>query len=299
MNKTAILIDSTFIIEEEYVKANNIYIAPLTINFENTTFKEIGDLEAITTEVFTKIDKEKVIPKTSQPSVQEFLDLYNQIIKDGYTNILAFHLTSKLSGTYQGSVNAANTIKEQNSEIVINVFDTLNVAVSSIVLKEIINELNIIGEISNERINKYLTYYSKSCKILLSVDNLEYLALGGRIKPAVAAIGNLFGIKPLLQIKEGEILEFAKVRSQKKAFKRMIEEFENDVLKNQTETYLIGATHVLDEKSAKKLLTLMIKILEKNDIKYEKAIFAPLSPVIGNHTGPNSIGIAWIKKSNV
>lgn len=293
MKKIGILIDSTFIIEQSYIKKNNLYVIPLIINFKDTSFKNVGDVDKLTSKIFEKVQKDKEIPKTSQPSTQEFLDVYNDMIKAGYEKILAFHLTKNLSGTYQGSVSAANIIKDENENIDISVYDTLNVGISSIAVKEIITEINKEGDITDDKIQNILNYYSDNCKILLSVDTLEYLSLGGRIKPSVAALGNLFGISPILQIKKGEILEFAKVRTQKKAYQRILDEFEKDITNNENKKFIIACTHVLNEKNSQKMRHLMIKILKKKNVKYEDSTFASLSPVLGIHTGPGAIGISW------
>lgn len=294
--KTAILLDSTFAIDESFKNESSIYMVPLTINFENATFKDKGDIKKLIENIFEKIKEEKVLPTTSQPSPGEFIDVYNKIINDGYERILAFHISSKLSGTTQGSRAAANMVMEENENVNIEVYDSLNVTISSLAIREIKNQLKYNSELSSEKVNEILTYYSKNTRALLSVESLEFLAIGGRISASVAALGNIFGIKPLLEVKEGEILEYAKARSQKKAYQKMIETFEEDILKDKDAIYEISVLDVLDEKAAKKIYGMMKKILEKNDIKYEKGYFTTLGPVIANHTGPGSVGISWSKK---
>ncbi len=297
--KTAILIDSTFAKSDKQINDNSLYIIPLTINFENTTYTDKGDIDKLIEEIFNKIKEEKTLPTTSQPATGEFVDVYNSIVKDGYNRIIAFHISSKLSGTVQGSLTAAKMVMEENENIQIDVFDSLNVCISSIAIKEIAKELKYVNDLSNKKIQEILEYYSKNTKTLLSVDTLEYLAIGGRISSSVAAIGNLFGIKPLLEVKEGEILEFSKARSQKKAYQKMLETFEEDILSDKKAIYQISVLDALNKKSAKKLYLMMIKILEKNKIEYEEGYLSTLSPVIANHTGPGSVGISWSKKYEI
>lgn len=298
MKKTAILIDSTFLMEREYIKENNIYTIPLNVNFHNATFKDGVDKENLLEEIFTKINKDKEIPKTSQPAVQDFLNIYENIKADGYERIISFYMTSKLSGTYQGAVNAANIYMEENKGIEIESYDSLNVSISTIAVKDIINYYNITGHISKETIEEKLEYYKENTKVLLVVDSLEYLALGGRISSSVAAIGNLFGIKPLLEIKDGEILEYSKVRSEKKAYKKILEVFEEEVLKNKDKIFMIGSCHVLEYKKSKKMLNNMKKILENHQVKYEESFLDSLGAVIATHLGPKSIGIGWSIKND-
>lgn len=296
MKKTAILIDSTFTAAQNFLDRKDIFIVPLTINFENVSFTEQGDLNNIMEEIIDKVDREKVIPKTSQPSAQDFIDCYEEMIAAGYERIYAFHISGKLSGTVQGSLVAAEMVKDKHEKIEIEVFDTVNASVVAVLaVMEVAKYIDQEKELQRNQIEEILTYYHEGAVTLLAVDNLDYLALGGRIKPAIAALGNLFGVKPLLQIKDGEILEFTKVRTNKKAYKKMLELFEEDIKMNPGAEYYYGVTHVVAEKQARKLLTAMEHLI---GARGEVSELLPLSPVIGNHTGPGAIAIFYIKKKN-
>ncbi len=293
MKKIALLIDSTFIISETYLKQNNIFVIPLSVNFSNVTFIENKSEESLLDDVFKKIKEDKKIPKTSQPSTEEYLQMYQKIKDAGYDEVIGLYISSNLSGTYQGAINAQKIFEEENPEFKIRNFDSLNVVLSIFALKDIVNHLNENEEITDEYILNKLKFYEENAMILLSVDTLQYLALGGRISPSIAALGNLFDIKPLLKIESGKILEHSKVRSSKKAFKKMLEVFEEDVRNNKNKTFYIGVAHLMDKKMAEKLESQMKKILKSNKVKYEEGFYGELGSVIAVHVGPKTVGIGW------
>lgn len=289
MKKTAFLVDSTIVLSEDLRKREDIFVVPLSISFEAVSFKEIGDMMELTHEVTARIDKEKKIPKTSQPSVQDFIDVYEKIISGGYERIIGLHISSVLSGTIQGSQNAANIVKEEHPEIEIELYDTLLTSTPALFsLTDIIEEFDAGNELTSREIEEIVEHYRDSIEVLFLVDNLDYLSYGGRIKPAVAAIGNLFGVKPILQLKDGAIIEYDRVRSQKKAFELMIDKFRDK--REGDETMRFAVVHMLAEKNAWKLLNVLNKISGEKRSEFD---IIPLSPVIGNHTGPGTVGMMF------
>lgn len=291
--KTAILIDSTIVMTQEDKEKYNIFTVPLSINFNNVSYKESGDLKTMTEEILSKIEKDKVIPKTSQPSAVDFLDKYKEIKEKGFERVISLHISGKLSGTHQGSKVAADMFMEEN-EITIDVFDTINAAQCSVfVILDILKKINKNNEISNFQIQEIIDFYSTNSNALFMVDTLDYLSYGGRINSSVAALGNLFGIKPILQLKKGEIIEYSKARSQKKALKKIIEDLEKIIEENPTKKYYFSATHVLNEKDCNKLYNHFEKKLGARGEGYKPL---SLSPVIGIHTGPGSVGVLLVEQ---
>ncbi len=293
MKRIALLIDSTFIVSDKYLKQNNIFVIPLSVNFSDITFIENKSEKSLLDDIIKKIKKDKTIPKTSQPSTEEYIQTYKKIKDAGYDEVIGLYISSNLSGTYQGAINAQKIFEEENPEFTIRNFDSLNVVLSIFALKDIVDYINENEEITDEYILKKLKFYEENAMVLLSVDTLQYLALGGRISPSIAALGNLFDIKPLLKIESGKILEYSKVRSSKKAFKKMLEAFEEDVKNNSDKTFYIGVAHLVDEKMAEKLKSQMKKILKINKVNYEEGFFGELGSVIAVHVGPKTVGIGW------
>lgn len=296
--KTAILIDSTFYMYEEQIKEYGFYVVPILVNFETTSYKEVPYNFNQSKEIFDRIKNEKTIPKTSQPSATGYFEQFDKIKADGYERVIVLTISSKLSGTIQGATVAADMYMEETGGLQIETYDSVNVAQpAAIAAMEIARQLKEDGDISSEDVRNILDFYSKNAKIYLMVDTLDFLAFGGRISNTIAAVGNIFGVKPILQVKEGEIVEYAKVRSTKKAYKTILEEFNNTL--NPNEEYYLLATHTQSEKEAKKLL----KVAYANHTNCENIIDTfPLGPVVGIHVGPGAVAIGWspkYKKSEV
>lgn len=292
MQKIGILVDSTITFDEQYIKDNNIYIVPLYLNFDNASFQEKGDINKLTEEIVSRIRTNKEIPKTSQPSAQDFLNKYEEMIEDGCEKIFAFHLSSKLSGTMQGSKIAADMIMEKNPKIEINVFDTLATSyIASYMIIDVIDQIKHGLQITKKEVQNIIDYYIDNTKAIFCVDNLDFLSYGGRISSKMAAVGNLFGIKPILALQNGEIVEFDKVRSQKKAYKRLLDEFYKEVDNLGAKEIQFSVIHVLNEKDAYKIAQMMEK---KSGKKADTITY--LSTVISNHVGPGTIAIVYCPK---
>ncbi len=290
--KTAILLDSSFYMEESFIKEHGFYFVPLYVNFEDTSYKEKPLKKEQIKEVFERVKNEKSLPKTSQPSAQDFMDKFDEIKKDGYDRIIVLTISGKLSGTVQGATVAANMYLEEIGGIEIDVFDSINVAQpGAIAAIEIAKHVEENPEISNEEIQDILEFYSKNARIYLMVDTLDFLAYGGRISNTIAAIGNIFGIKPVLQVKEGEILEFAKARSLKKAYNTILEELLNST--TEEDDIFLLATHTEAEKEARKLLKVAVGKRPNSEQLFD---VLSLGAVVGIHVGPGALAIGWSPK---
>lgn len=290
--KTGILLDSSFYMEESIFERYGFYYVSLMVNFEDTTYKEVSNKKEQIKEVFERVKTEKTLPKTSQPSAQDFMDKFEIMKNDGYDRIIVLTLSGKLSGTVQGATVAASMYKEEVGGVEIDVFDTVNVAqLASLTAIEVAKAVNEDALISNEEIQKIVNHYSENSRIYLMVDTLDFLAYGGRISNTIAAIGNIFGVKPILEINEGEIREFTKTRSTKKAYAAILNELEKTFAEDE-EFYLL-ATHTESEKEAKKILKLA-KSARPSSIQPFDVM--SLGSVIGIHVGPGTVAIGWAPK---
>ncbi len=291
--KTAVLIDSTFYMEEELIEKYGFYIIPLYINFENISYREVHKDGSQSKEIFERIKQEKNLPKTSQPAAQDFLDKFSEIEQDGYDRVIVLTISSKLSGTVQGATIAAKMYNEEVGNLQIDVFDSNSVAqLASLTAIEIAEQIKVDPEISIEKITDIIEFYSKNSQIYLMVETLDFLAYGGRISGAIAALGNIFGIKPILEIREGEILEFTKVRSTKKGYKVIMEQVAKTI-ENLDEEHTVLYTHVQADKDAKKLFKVVKEQFSNADDSFGNF---QLGPVIGIHVGPGAVAIGWCPK---
>lgn len=277
--KTAVLTDSTAYIPDHLIEEKNIYVAPLSVTFGQDTYREFYDIT--TEEFYEKVKAEKDLPKTSQPSVSEFTTKY-EIAKE-HNAVISVHLSSGISGTYQAAVSAGSMIEGVDvypfdSEISalaqgFYVLRAADLAAEGKTPEEILQELRTM----KENMNAYFM-----------VDDLSHLARGGRLTGAQAMIGSLLQVKPLLYFKDKQIVPFEKIRTSKKAFKRM-----ENLLKetaDDAEEVKAAIIHAQREDTAKRWRD---ELSEKYpNVEFEISYFGP---VIGTHLGEGAIGITWYK----
>lgn len=278
--KTAVLTDSTAYIPDHLIEEKNIYVAPLSVTFGQDTYREFYDIT--TEEFYEKVKAEKDLPKTSQPSVSEFTTKYEEIAKE-HDAAISVHLSSGISGTYQAAVSAGSMIEGVDvypfdSEISalaqgFYVLRAADLAAEGKTPEEILQELRTM----KENMNAYFM-----------VDDLSHLARGGRLTGAQAMIGSLLQVKPLLYFKDKQIVPFEKIRTSKKAFKRM-----ENLLKetaDDAEEVKAAIIHAQREDTAKRWRD---ELSEKYpNVEFEISYFGP---VIGTHLGEGAIGITWYK----
>lgn len=278
--KTAVLTDSTAYIPDHLIEEKNIYVAPLSVTFGQDTYREFYDIT--TEEFYEKVKAEKDLPKTSQPSVSEFTTKYEEIAKE-HDAVISVHLSSGISGTYQAAVSAGSMIEGVDvypfdSEISalaqgFYVLRAADLAAEGKTPEEILQELRTM----KENMNAYFM-----------VDDLSHLARGGRLTGAQAMIGSLLQVKPLLYFKDKQIVPFEKIRTSKKAFKRM-----ENLLKetaDNAEEVKAAIIHAQREDTAKRWRD---ELSEKYpNVEFEISYFGP---VIGTHLGEGAIGITWYK----
>ncbi|MFB9973268.1 DegV family protein [Allobacillus sp. SKP2-8] len=278
--KTAVLTDSTAYIPDHLIEEKNIYVAPLSVTFGQDTYREFYDIT--TEEFYEKVKAEKDLPKTSQPSVSEFTTKYEEIAKE-HDAVISIHLSSGISGTYQAAVSAGSMIEGVDvypfdSEISalaqgFYVLRAADLAAEGKTPEEILQELRTM----KENMNAYFM-----------VDDLSHLARGGRLTGAQAMIGSLLQVKPLLHFEDKQIVPFEKIRTSKKAFKRM-----ENLLKetaDDAEEVKAAIIHAQREDTAKRWRD---ELSEKYpNVEFEISYFGP---VIGTHLGEGAIGITWYK----
>ncbi|WOO88641.1 DegV family protein [Mollicutes bacterium LVI A0078] len=297
MNKTAILLDSTFYMKAEELEKYNFYVVPLTVNFEHISFSEDATDPSQIVEVFYKIDESKKLPQTSQPSTSEALKIFDKIKSDGYNRVISLHISGALSGTAQGMKIAAEQYMEENEGLAIEVYDSSAAAqVSAVIAKTIAKVIEKHGDISSEQVAEIISFVSENTEAYVFVDKLDYLAYGGRIPAAIASVGNLFGISPIITLtKEGGLDRYKAERSQKKAILSIIKLLQERDFSDQ-DNLILNGFYTTESKMAKKMLKECAKVTNAHVIESESS---PMGIVISNHLGPNAFGVYWSKEYKI
>lgn len=278
MSDIAVVTDSTSDIGTELAKQLDITVIPLSIIYRGVVYKDGVDLTP--SEFYPMLEEagDGELPTSSQPSPQEFLDIYKPLIDSG-KEILSFHISKGLSGT----VDAAKVAASQLAPDRIHVVDTQSISFG--IAGQAIEAARLAREgFSAQEILQKVSEIKDQSEVLFSLDTLYYLERGGRIGKVSSVVGSLLKIKPIVRVEDGIYVPLAKVRSMKQAISGMVEFLQGKFKKNKVS---IAVGHGQGLEYAQSLLELA---LEKLNVKDRPSLFE-VGPVIGVHTGPGTVGI--------
>ncbi|MFF3100881.1 DegV family protein [Viridibacillus arvi] len=278
---TAIVTDSTAYLTKAEREQYNIRMVPLSVVIKHETFEE--EVNITTTNFYDKVRNENELPKTSQPPIGTFVTLFDELSKE-YDEIVAIHLSSGISGTYQGALQAGEMVQG----IDVYGFDSeISCAVQGFyVLKAA--EMAKDGASAKE-ILEALEEMRKTMRAYFMVDDLAHLQRGGRLSAAQALIGGLLQVKPILHFENKVIVPFEKIRTRKRALKRVEDMLGEDSAKyDQLDAVVI---HGNCENEAKEWMATLQDKFPNVNVK-----LSYFGPVIGTHLGEGSMGLGWVKK---
>lgn len=276
-----IIIDSTVDISEQY--RDRTEIVPLTVRFGNKEYRDRVDLGA--REFYEKLVESDVMPSTSQANISDFAEVFEREVKNG-NDVVVITISSKLSGTYNSACIAAQDYSGR-----VFVVDSLSVSIGSGVLAEFALELAQAGLDASD-IAKRLVAERANVKVVAMFDTLEYLKRGGRISPSAAFAGGLLSIKPVITIRDGEIVILGKARGSRQSNNYLIKEIENAGGIDFCKPLLLGYTG-FDDSVLQKYIEDSRHIWEGNTGELETAI---VGSAVGTHAGPGAIAIAFYVK---
>ncbi|HKL94998.1 MAG TPA: DegV family protein [Haploplasma sp.] len=268
----------------DYVNVNYpIRMIRSTVSLDN---KEYEDYVDITAEEFYQkvVDNPNIQLSTSQTSTGVIANVYEDLKSEGCTDILVITVSSKLSGTFQGAALASELV----SDVKFHLIDSKSVSHGEAYL--VFEAIKMIenGK-SIDQIVEKLEEMRDNVTIYILVDTLKYLIKNGRLSATSGFIGSLLKIKPLLKIeKDGSLLPFEKIRTTKKARERLLQIVVED-LKNIDADIFIAYTN--NKKEAEELRNELLTLTSVTNID-----LVPLTPVVGAHAGPGTIGLGFIKK---
>lgn len=277
--KTAIVTDSTAYIPQEVREMYDIHMIPLTVILGTEVYEEERDLTAAE---FYEEMKTKDLPTTSQPPIGKFVELFEKL-SENYDEVISVHLSSGISGTYQGAISAGDMVEG----IDVFAFDTeVSCMVQGFYAIEAA-KLARQGKTAAE-IMPILDELKETSHAYFMVDDLSNLQRGGRLSSAQAIIGSLLQVKPLLHFQDKLIVPFEKIRTKKRAMKRIVE-----LLREATngDSYYAVIIHANREEEAKEWKAELEQ--EFPNIEFSLSYFGA---VIGTHLGEGSMGLGWMKK---
>ncbi len=282
-----ILVDSTADIRRDWLKKYDADMVPLKVIWPDGTSEDDGRDPDDLMKFYNRLKNSPEIPKTSQPTVFEFLQKYRSAEQSGYEGVVVITLSSKMSGTLNSAATAA-----KESKIPVEVWDTkLASSINALVVRrsrELASEgktpRQIVEELQRER-------DSKKLQAFFYVSNFNYLVKGGRVSKFQGFLGTVLKIKVGIWINyEGEMIPFDKARGKSRAYDLLVEKLGNEI--SFGSRVRLAMIHANAENEAKGLLE---KLEEKYDVV--DSSFHMTGKVITTHVGPGMCGFGIEKIS--
>jgi DegV family protein with EDD domain len=280
MPKVAIVTDSTVNLPLELMTQYAITWLPLVLVWDNKTYRDLIDIQPV--QFYERLAKSKTIPSTSQPSPEDFKTIFDQLLGQGF-EVLAILISSKLSGTVQSALQAKESLP---AGAPVEVFDSNTVSVAMGFQVLVAARAAQKGASLSECL-ELAQKASQHSGVIFVVDTLEFLHRGGRIGGGARFLGTALNLKPILEVTGGKIEAIERVRTQRKAFTRLLELIGERVAGQKP--VRLGILDANAPESARFLREQVEQIFHPEEI-----IMGTVSPVIGTHAGPGTVGIAFL-----
>jgi DegV family protein with EDD domain len=280
MSKIALVTDSTAYLPKDMTDKYKITVAPQILIWGNETFEDGVDI--LPTEYYSRLQKATVMPSSSQVTVSKFHEIFQRLLEQDY-QILAILIAAKLSGTINSAVQAKAMLP---AGVPIEIVDSNTTAMAMGFQVLTVARAIEQGASMTESVQLALEA-TKHTGVLFAVDTLEFLHRGGRIGGGSRFLGTALNIKPILEVRDGAVEAVERVRTRSKSLTRIIE--------------LVGEQ--IAGRTPVRLATLHANAAEDAQIVLEEAnkklgsiesIFSEVSPVIGAHAGPGTVGLAYM-----
>lgn len=293
MSDFRVFSDSSCDVPQELIAKYNITLIPFYVTFnQEQYFRE--NIEISNETFYNILTTQNVFPKTSLPSVQDYMTQFESAINEGF-DVLCLCLTQKFSGSFQSAMNAKLILEEKYPDAKIYIIDSIQAtAGQGLVLLQAAYMRND-GLTIDETVVR-IEKIKYTARIMFTVDTLEFLTKGGRVGKAASLAGTMLNLKPMIQMKDTELIPYSNVRGRKKSLQKvifMVEEYFNET-GEKYEDYdfcLANATSMVDTLWVKEELE---KIIGR---KITYPIFQ-IGVTIGTNTGPGAVGACFIKKYN-
>jgi len=274
---TAIVLDSTADFPEARERFPNWRVVPLYVRFGDESYRDYVELGP--DEFYARLADSPEPPRTASPSPGDFAVVYEEL-SSRYERILSLHLPQTLSGT----IGAAQTVAADFPAV--RVFDTAAVSAAVAMLGFAIERRLERGS-TDEEVEALVTRFVAEHGLIFTIDTLDYLARGGRIGRAAALVGSMLAVKPILTVRDGEVVPLKKVRGLQKAFDEFRVALEND--SRDASSLRVGLAHA----AAPDRLVALETIVREARPQASLEIATSLGAVLGTHAGPGALGLFW------
>ncbi|WP_252502436.1 DegV family protein [Sporosarcina sp. Marseille-Q4943] len=281
-----IFADSGSDLPKSFFEENDVTLIPLRVLIDDKEGDDVLDIDS--KEVFDAIRNGKH-PKTSQASPELFHSTWKELAESGEDGLyIAF--SSELSGTYNTAVMMKDQVKEVNPNMNLVLIDSRCASLGcGLLVKEAVRLRDAGDDVRT--IERKIRDMANRMEHLFTVEDLDYLAKGGRVSKASAFFGGLLNIKPLLHVEGGRLVPIEKHRGRKKVFRRMMELMDERGVELSKQT--VAISHGDDESAA-----LEVKAMIEEKFQPKNVEIHMIGSAIGSHAGPGTIAIFFLNKYN-
>jgi DegV family protein with EDD domain len=280
MSKTAVVTDSTAYIPDELCKKLNITVVPLSVIWGGETYSDGVTMKPA--EFYTRLKNSKVMPTTSQAAPVDMHKAFSSLLEQGY-DVMGIFISEKLSGTLDSARQAREELASEKDKIALFDSETTAMALGFQVLA--LTRAAADGA-SLKDCQKLVEQVRPNTGVYFVVETLEFLHRGGRIGGAQKLLGSALSLKPILTIQDGKVDSADNVRTTTKAYDKVIELVAEKCAGKSN--VRLATLHANAEENAKAVLK---KAAEK--LNAVESILSSVSPAIGTHTGPGTVGLAY------
>ncbi len=279
---TAVVLDSTSDFVDARERHANMRIVPLYVLFDGVPLRDQVDIAPAA--FYERLAAARTLPTTSQPTPEDFLACYRELLEAGYARIWSLHLSSKLSGTYESARRAADELGGGHVRPV----DTGTASLACALLAEAIDRRLARGT-SDEEIEELVGRFERTNRVVFTCATLEYLQKGGRIGKAQALAGSLLNVKPILEIRDGVVEPVGRVRGRQKALEEFGRLFTDDTQDRD------GLRTAIAHANAPEWVDVLTDLVARARPRATVDLVEPLGAVVGTHAGPGAVGFFWFQ----
>ncbi|AZU61226.1 DegV family protein [Neobacillus mesonae] len=279
-----ILADSACDLPKSFYEEHNVTLIPLKVFIEGNEYEDVKNINPKT--VYDAI-RRGIVPKTSQASPLTFEEIFTSMAENNEDGIyIAF--SAELSGTYSTAVMIFDQVKEKYPNFNLTIIDTKCASLGQgLIVKEAARLA--ASNVSKDEIVKDIKFRCEHMEHLFTVEDLDYLAKGGRVSKASAFLGGLLNIKPVLNVEDGKLVPIEKIRGKKKVFRRLIELMKERG--SSLDKQVIGISHADNEETV-----LEVKAMIEEEFHPQEIYISSIGSAIGAHTGAGTIAIFFLNE---
>lgn len=279
---TAIVLDSTSDFVDARERHSNMRIVPLYVLFDGVPLRDHVDIAPAA--FYGRLEAARSLPTTSQPTPEDFLSCYRELLGAGFGRIWSLHISAKLSGTQASARRAADELGGDRVRVV----DTGSASLACALLAEAIDRRLERGT-TDEELDELVDRFQRTNRVVFTTATLEYLQKGGRIGKAQALAGSLLNVKPILEISGGVVEPVGRVRGRQKALEEFARLFTEDTKDRE------GLRTAIAHANAPEWVEVLTDLVARTRPKATVDLVQLLGAVVGAHAGPGAVGFFWFQ----